>query len=134
MAHGGAENGRLQVTRRQFEEWGVHRDAVAPALRELTALGFLEVTEKGHAGVGGNGAANRFRLTYVASKYGIEPSNEWRRIPSLEDAERLAKGARSEKERRARDLGSRGGRATQRKFLAATETMTAAATETMTEI
>ena len=87
MAHGAAENGRLQVTRRQFEEWGIHRDGIAPALRELVALGFLEVTERGHAGVGGGGEANRFRLTYVASKHGIEPSNEWRRITSVEQAE-----------------------------------------------
>ena len=62
MTHGGAENGNLQVTQRQFEEWGVHRDAIGPAIREITALGFAKV-ERGHAGVGGHGVPNRFRLT-----------------------------------------------------------------------
>lgn len=28
MDHGGAENGRLIVTHRQFESWGIHRDSV----------------------------------------------------------------------------------------------------------
>jgi len=30
MHHGGAENGRLQVTYDQFVEFGIHRNSVAP--------------------------------------------------------------------------------------------------------
>jgi hypothetical protein len=51
MHHGGAENGRLQVTFDQFEEWGLDRKAIAPAIRELVALGFVEVTQRGCAGM-----------------------------------------------------------------------------------
>jgi len=75
MTNGGAENGKLTVTRRQFEEWGIHLASIAPAIRELVALGFVEVTGHGHAGVGGYGEAKRFRLTYVNSKRRIAPSD-----------------------------------------------------------
>ena len=115
MMHGGAENGKLIVTRRQFEEWGVHRDSVSPAIREVVALGFVEVTRNGHAGVGGHGEANRFRLTYVNNKHGVAPSDEWRRITSLEEAQLSAKEARAEKDHAAQKLGARGGAVTQQK-------------------
>jgi hypothetical protein len=96
MAHGGAENGKLVVTRRQFEEWGVHRDSVGPAIRETVALGFVEVIN-GHAGVGGHGEANRYRLTYVNDKHGIPPTDEWRRVATINEAQTVAKEARAEK-------------------------------------
>lgn len=112
MAHGGAENGKLIVTHRQFEEWGIHRDSVGPAIRELVALGFVEVTERSHAGGGGHGEANRFRLTYVNDKYRVPPTDEWRRVSTIDEAERIAKEARSGKDQRSRDLGARGGKAT----------------------
>jgi hypothetical protein len=106
MAHGGAENGRLIVTHRQFEDWGVHHDSIAPAIREGWALGFFEVSP-GHAGVGGNGQANRFRLTYVNDKHGVEPTHEWQRITTIDEAKRIAKEARAEKDPRAQALGER---------------------------
>jgi len=134
MSHGGAENGRLQVTHLQFEEWGVHRDSIAPALRELQALGFVEVTEKGHAGVGGHGDANRFRLTYVNSKSREPPTDEWRSIPSIEEAARISKEARAGgKSQYHRDLGRRGGRVTREKHFSVTETVAESVTETVTE-
>ena len=114
MAHGAADNGNLIVTRRQFEEWGVHKNYVSQATRELEALGFAEVC-KGHAGVGGHGKANRYRLTYVNDKHGVEPTHEWNRIDTIEEAEQIASQARSDKDRRSRDLGARGGRVTQQK-------------------
>jgi hypothetical protein len=120
MDHGGAENGRLIVTHRQFEGWGVHRDSVGSAIRETTALGFVEVTGHGHASVGGHGEANRFRLTYVNDKYGVPPTDEWQRITSLSDAKRIAKEARAEKDQRACELGARGGKATRQKKNSAT--------------
>src|SRR5271155_3317698 len=80
MLHGAADNGRLLITHRQFVEWGVHHDYAPPSIRELVALGFLEITEKGHAGAAGKGAANRFRLTYAASKHRVAPSDEWAEI------------------------------------------------------
>jgi hypothetical protein len=46
MDHGGAENGRLIVTHRQFEGWGVHRDSVGwrSARRPLSASWRLPAT------------------------------------------------------------------------------------------
>jgi hypothetical protein len=106
MAHGAAENGKLIVTRRQFEEWGVHRDSIAPAIREGEALGFFEI-DRGHAGIGGHGQAHRFRLTYVNDRQGVEPTHEWQRTTTIEAAKRIAKEARAEKDPRAQALGER---------------------------
>jgi hypothetical protein len=114
MVHGAAENGRLIVTRRQFEDWGVHKNYVSQAIRELKALGFAEVS-KGHAGVGGHGKANRYRLTYVNDKHGVEPTHEWSRINTIEEAEQIAAEARSDKDLRSSELGARGGRVTRQK-------------------
>jgi len=47
--HGGKDNGRLPVTSAQFVEYGIHRHAIAPAIRELVALGFIEITREGRA-------------------------------------------------------------------------------------
>jgi hypothetical protein len=114
LAHGGAENGRLIVTRRQFEDWGIYHDSVAPAIRELEALGFAEVS-KGHAGVGGHGKANRFRLTYVNDKHGVEPTHEWQRVTTIEEAELIAAEARAQKDSRAQKLGERSASITRQK-------------------
>ena len=110
MHHGGAENGRLIVTHDQFEEWGVERNAIAPAIRELEALGFVEITGKGCAGNAGQRKATRYRLTYVNSKRREPQTNEWRKIDTMDNAERTAAMARAAKNQRARDLGRRGAR------------------------
>jgi len=116
MHHGGAENGNLIVTHNQFIEWGIAQNAIAPAIRELVALGLVVITEKGCGGNENHRRANRFRLTYVNMKSREQPTHEWRKIETIEDAERLAAGARSEKDRRARDLGRRGLRAFKNKI------------------
>jgi hypothetical protein len=132
MAHGGAENGRLIVTYDQFEEYGVSRNSVGPAIRELVALGFLEITDKGIAS-NENGRPNRFRLTYVNVKSREQPTNEWRRVTTIEEADRLAKEARAEKDQRARALGSRGARARLKKQNSVTTFDTGSVTTTDTE-
>ena len=111
MHHGGAENGRLQVTYDQFVEFGLHRNSVGPAIRELEALGFVEITEKGVAGNENQRRANRFRLTYVNTKNREQPSDDWRQIATVEEAERRAEKARRVKDRRASALGRRGSQA-----------------------
>ena len=75
MRHGGVENGNLIVTRRQLEKRGIWKMAIAPGLRALAALGFIEIMERGAAGVGDNAQAHRFRLTYVQPN----PTDEWRK-------------------------------------------------------
>jgi hypothetical protein len=115
MHHGGAENGRLIVTHDQFGEWGIERNSIAPAIRELAALGFVEITGKGCAGNANQHRATRFRLTYVNSKTREQPTNEWRKIKTMDDAERIAAVARAAKDQRARDLGRRGARGRENK-------------------
>jgi hypothetical protein len=107
MAHGGAENGRLIVTHDQFVEAGVHHNAIAPALRELVALGFIEITERGCAGNESHRRPHRFRLTYVNMKSREEPSHEWRKVIDMEEANRLAAEARAAKNERSVALGRR---------------------------
>ena len=62
--HGGNDNGRLPVTFDHFAEYGMDRHAIAPALREVCALGFIEITEQGRAGNAEWRRPNKFRLTY----------------------------------------------------------------------
>src|SRR6516165_5946692 len=50
MHHGGVENGNLPVTYDDFVEYGIHRHGIAPAIRELEGLGFIEITQRGRAG------------------------------------------------------------------------------------
>jgi hypothetical protein len=115
MHNGGAENGRLIVTYDQFVEWGVNRNAIGPAIRELIALGFVEIAEKGCAGNENLRRAHRFRLTYVNTKKREQPTNDWRKIETVEEAEAMARTSRGETDPRARDLGRRGGRARSQK-------------------
>ena len=104
MRHGGVENGRLVVTRRQFEKRGIQKDAIAPGLRALDALGFIEIMERGAAGVGDHAQAHRFRLTYVQPN----PTDEWRKFYDANIARAAAETARQSKNIRARRLGLRG--------------------------
>jgi hypothetical protein len=90
--HAGKNNGDLIVTFAQFEEFGVHRNAIAPAIRELVALGFLEVTEQGRAGNAEFRRPAKYRLTYLPTA-DAEPTHEWRQITE-DDAGMIAQGAR----------------------------------------
>jgi hypothetical protein len=90
--HGGKDNGSLPVTFDQFEEYGVHRHAIAPAIREDTALGFVEVTQEGRAGNAEWRRPTLFRLTYRDTP-DLKATNDWRKITET-DAEMIANGAR----------------------------------------
>lgn len=100
--HGGAENGALPVTYDHFVEYGVHRHSIAPAIRELVALGFIEVTRRGCAGNADCRQPSLYRLTYMQAKGERDNgTHEWRRVHSIEQAEALAKRARSDADTRA---------------------------------
>jgi hypothetical protein len=87
MRHGGAQNGRLPVTYDDFVHYGIHRHAIAPAIRQCEALGFLEVAQRGHAGNAEYRSPNHFRLTYLNFMGGRgPPTNEWSRIETIEAA------------------------------------------------
>jgi hypothetical protein len=93
--HGGNDNGRLPVTFENFENYGIDRHSIAPALRECVALGFLVVTEPGRAGNAEFRSPNLFRLTYKHCK-GLpgDGTHEWRKIATIEEAQALARRAR----------------------------------------
>jgi hypothetical protein len=101
MSHGGPRsNGHLLVTYGDFRKYGVRRNSIASALREVVELGFLEITEHGRGGNAAYRKANRFRLTYQKFKLDpdgevfYEPTNEWRRFRTIEEAEAIAAEAR----------------------------------------
>ena len=100
-SHGGTDNGRLPTTFDDFMKFGIDRHAIAPALRELVALGLVEVTERGRAGNAEFRSPNKFGLTYRHTDHG-SPTHEWRRATSVEQAEATARGARKTPEARKR--------------------------------
>jgi hypothetical protein len=93
--HGGMDNGKLPVTYDDFARYGIDRDAIAPAIREVTALGFVEVTEPGRAGNADYRKPNLFRLTYKHSN-DAAATHEWKKI-TIEEAKLIARAARSAK-------------------------------------
>lgn len=96
LAHGGKDNGKLPVTFDQFVDYGIHRHAIAPGMRECSALGMLEITRQGCAGNAEFRSPNQFRITYLPSMGTIQPTNEWRSITTLDLAEALAREARKQ--------------------------------------
>jgi hypothetical protein len=93
MAHAGKNNGRLPITYDQLVEYGLHRHAIAPAIRELEALGFIEITQRGKASAGEHRHPNYFRLTDRPTK--AEPAtDDWKRIKTAEIARTIARAAR----------------------------------------
>ena len=99
LQHGRKENGNLMVTYTQFEDYGIDRHAIGPAVREVVALGFVAITEQGRAGNGEYRRASKYRLTYCPAKGAMgSGTHEWRGVGTLEEAKALAKAARSERD------------------------------------
>jgi hypothetical protein len=92
--HAGNDNGQLAVLYDYFEEYGIHRHAISAAIREVVALGFVEITEQGRAGNAEWRRPNKFRLTYRYVDR-AKPTDEWRRIKTTEEAEMVARTARA---------------------------------------
>jgi hypothetical protein len=97
--HGGRDNGKLPVTFDQFEGYGIHRHAIAPAQRELVALGFVEITEHGTAGNGEWRRPTKFRLTNRHNYCGAKPTDEWSRSKTVEEAAARQAEARRQRSR-----------------------------------
>jgi hypothetical protein len=101
--HGGNDNGRLPVTFEDFRAYGIHHNAVAPAIREAEALGFIRVTERGRGGNSEYRQPNKFFLTFAHSRESRQspPTHDWRKIKTLEEAIEIAQAARDNKNPRA---------------------------------
>jgi len=94
----------LPVTFSDFLHYGVRRPQIGPALHELVVLGFAEITKPGRAGNAQFRQPHRFRLTYRHTGCD-DPTHEWRRIATMEQAKKLAKELREEgrKKRKSSD-------------------------------
>jgi hypothetical protein len=97
--HGGNDNGKLPITYVDFERHGLHPNAIAPAIRELAALGFIEVTRKGYGGAAELRAPSLYRLTYRpawnANRRDEDGTHEYLAIKTNEEAEAVARAARA---------------------------------------
>jgi hypothetical protein len=100
--HGGLDNGRLPVTYADFEHFGIERKSIAPALREVQALGFVRITERGRASKSDFARhPNYFEITYIHGAHGEEPTHEWKRHKTLQEAVKVAQQARLDKNAKA---------------------------------
>ncbi|MDR3484631.1 MAG: hypothetical protein P4M05_06945 [Bradyrhizobium sp.] len=96
--HGGTQNGKLPVTYGDFERYGMDYGSIAGAIREVEALGFLEITERGRPSESDFGRhPSLYRITYRHGPHDEQPTNEWKRHGSQEQAQRVAKMARAAK-------------------------------------
>ena len=97
--HGGADNGKLPITYADFERFGLHPNVIAPSLRTLAALGFIEVTRKGYGGAAGVRAPSLYRITYRpvwnATRRDGDGTHDYLAIKTVEEAEAVARRARS---------------------------------------
>jgi len=100
--HGGRDNGKLPVTYEDLIAYGVHKDACAPGLREVQAFGFIECTERGRAGNAEFRTASKYRATFRDTDR-AKPTDEWKRIATIEQAEAIAKAARKGEHHGTRD-------------------------------
>jgi hypothetical protein len=96
--HGGADNGKLPITYTDFERFGLHPNVVAPSLRALVSLGFVEITRKGYGGAAEARAPSLYRLTYRpawdATRRDGDGTHDYLAITTVEEAEAIAKTAR----------------------------------------
>jgi hypothetical protein len=94
--HGGKpeENGKLACTFEHFVEYGIERHAIAPAIRETVALGFVEITRQGCAGNAGYRQPTLYRLTYRHAGSDKRITDDWK-AAALEGAKAIGRAARS---------------------------------------
>ena len=95
--HAGNGNGKLIVTKEQFIDYGLHQDAIAPALRELDALGIAIITVHGRGGNAEHKQPNRFLLNYMCGAVDAHDliTNSWKRFKTLEEAAKVAAEGRT---------------------------------------
>jgi hypothetical protein len=107
--HGGYDNGRLPVTYEDFIEYGIHHGSIAAGIREAEALGFIRVPERGSSGNREYRRPNLYMLTFSFDRNTRDaaPPNDWEKIKTIEEAERIARAARNAKDKRAEAFGHR---------------------------
>ena len=92
--NGGYQGHGLCVTYDDFQKYGIDRHAISPAIREAVALGFLIIGRQGRAGNADFRQATLYLTTFLNIIDG-EPTHNWRRIRTVDEAKRIAAAARS---------------------------------------
>jgi hypothetical protein len=107
--HGGRDNGKLPVTKQNFVDFGIHPRMIAPALRELEALGLIRITQHGRGGSVEFRQPNLFAVNFMCGAIDTrdEITNSWKGIKTLEEAEEIASTARGAKDPAKVDYGRR---------------------------
>jgi hypothetical protein len=85
--HGGQLNGQLPVTYDDFEKYGIRRRSIPFGIRAAVALGWIDITDKGHRGAADVRKAARYALTWVDRHDGAPRTNRWKRCKTMADAE-----------------------------------------------
>ena len=103
LEHGGAQNGKLICTYNDFAADGLRRASVSLAIRQCVALGFVTITRRGKRSIAEYRTPTKYRLTYVLDRYADgekrEPTHEWRRIKTDDDAHLALRRAACERNR-----------------------------------
>ena len=107
--HGGNDIDELPVTFDDFVAYGLHRSAIAPALAELEALGFIDITQRGVAArAADDRRPNKFRLLTRPWEKKGSPRPRWDKIRDTERCGgRRRRGPAQRRERKIRQYGNR---------------------------
>ena len=76
--HGGLENGRLVCTYKDFQEYGLTRNKIRPAIEEADFLGLVK-HQRGER-VFAKNQPNSYRITFYGTSEARDPTNEWKRM------------------------------------------------------
>lgn len=95
IGHGGTLNGELPVTHRNLRDAGISAGNVLPTIAEIEALGFVRRTSAGRTTWGEDkGAPSTYRLTWIGDCHNAAPTNDWRKLKTVEAANLAAMEAR----------------------------------------
>jgi hypothetical protein len=84
----------FRIALNDFASYGIHRHAIAPAIREAVALGFIKITRRGRAGNAEFRQATWYQTTFLNNTDHELLTHDWRSIRTLDQAKALAAEAR----------------------------------------
>lgn len=96
--HGGLENGRLVCTYKDFQEYGLTRNKIRPAIEEADFLGLVK-HQRGER-VFAKNQPNSYRLTFYGTSEVRDPTNEWKGVTEEKVEVYREKKRRREKKRK----------------------------------
>jgi len=102
MRHKGCANGQLFKSYTQFIAEGFNRNTVSEMSKIAEALGFVKINRESGVGYSGDlRDASAYTLTYLPTGTGrdIAPTDEWRRLKSIEQVERIIEAVRSKRKK-----------------------------------